>query len=166
MRWIAGKTGAMNLVVRGFGLGLIGMGFGCVSKQVCVVGETQICFCAGASEGAQACRDDQTGWSECDCGGGSLDTQDTGSSNSFDGAELYDTYCSNCHASDASGVCGIGPDIREDVSEESISELVEVILEGEDNMPAIPVSRPEAVAIASWLKHVFSDSDDHESDDD
>jgi hypothetical protein len=49
---------------------------------VCEPGETQPCACPGGVEGAQACRDDGSGWEECICpgddGGDDGDTSDGG----------------------------------------------------------------------------------------
>lgn len=41
------------------------------SERVCEPGETQTCRGPGACNGAQACRDDGSGWGACDCGNGS-----------------------------------------------------------------------------------------------
>jgi hypothetical protein len=38
------------------------------SPRVCVPGGTQACLGAGACQGAQACRDDASGFLPCDCG--------------------------------------------------------------------------------------------------
>lgn len=151
----------------------------CGGESVCVTGETQICNCAGAVEGAQTCLDDQSGWSVCDCEGDATDSggdpqdTDTGQGQSFDGAALYIKYCSGCHKADGTGRSG--PNIQDEAAEESIDELVEVILEGDDDMPAIPLSYGEAVAIAQWMKATWAqgaeceeedDDDDEEEDDD
>ena len=37
------------------------------SKTVCSPGETQLCNCSGAAEGAQECREDGSGWQSCKC---------------------------------------------------------------------------------------------------
>lgn len=39
--------------------------------RVCAPGSTQRCFGAGACEGGQSCKADGSGYSPCDCGGGS-----------------------------------------------------------------------------------------------
>jgi len=147
---------------------------GCNAGDVCVSGETQQCYCPNLDVGSQYCVMNQTGWSDCIClsgnqqsgqgGGGDID--DTGPGGEPDGAALYQTYCGGCHGGDASGVPGVGPDIREDVAEDSQSEIVEVILEGEDDMPAIPVSRDQAFAIAAWLKEAFGGFGGGDEDDD
>ena len=72
------------------------------------------------------------------------------------GAQLYTMHCSACHGPDGSGTA-VGPDIREDVFEEDTSELVEVILEGEDDMPPIAVLPSEAFQIVQWMKMNFED---------
>jgi hypothetical protein len=38
------------------------------SKGVCAPGTTQECVGAGACKGGQQCREDGTGWGQCDCG--------------------------------------------------------------------------------------------------
>ena len=80
-----------------------------------------------------------------------------------EGERLYQMHCSVCHGVGGAG-SSIGPDILEDVAEESVEDLVEVMLEGEDDMPAIGVTSQEALAIATWLKHVFADFAEEDED--
>ena len=44
-------------------------GFGCNGKSsyICEPGETQECFCPSGENGAQVCREDRTGWEDCEC---------------------------------------------------------------------------------------------------
>ncbi len=37
--------------------------------MVCDPGETKGCFCVGSSDGITACKNDGSGWTECDCSG-------------------------------------------------------------------------------------------------
>ena len=72
------------------------------------------------------------------------------------GAQLYTTHCSACHGPNGSGSVA-GPDIREDVLEEDTEEIVEVILEGEDDMPPIAILPSEALQIVHWMKITFEE---------
>ena len=71
-----------------------------------------------------------------------------GSGDGSSGQALFETHCSSCHGSDASG--GAGPDIR-GVSDSN--EVIDTILYGEDSMPAFSgtLSDAEISDILSWL---------------
>lgn len=65
--------------------------------------------------------------------------------------QLYVQYCSACHGQDAQGNEPLGPELLEEVAEESDEELLEVIIEGDDEMPPIPVTTQQASEIIGWL---------------
>lgn len=69
------------------------------------------------------------------------------------GASLYLSNCSGCHGS--SGLGSSGPSLRESVQEEDDEELWEVILEGEDDMPAIVLQPQQVADIVAWLRSIF-----------
>ena len=71
-----------------------------------------------------------------------------------EGERLYQMHCSVCHGVGGAG-SSIGPDILEDVAEESVEDLVEVMLEGEDDMPAANVTPEEAQLIVDWMRTAF-----------
>jgi mono/diheme cytochrome c family protein len=60
------------------------------------------------------------------------------------GATVYADNCAECHAADGSG--GIGPSLQGEASEEGGGEVVEVVLYGEDSMPAFPDLTDQEVA--------------------
>ena len=66
------------------------------------------------------------------------------------GKQLYGTYCASCHGADALGT-GLGPDLLEEVAEESDTELREVIQEGDDDMPPIPLTDEQANEVIAYL---------------
>ncbi len=68
------------------------------------------------------------------------------------GADLYSIHCAACHSPDGTG--GTGPDITSEVDEED-EELIEMILEGEDDMPAANVTPEEAQLIVDWMRTAF-----------
>ncbi len=65
-------------------------------------------------------------------------------------AELYATYCAACHGANAEGTV-LGPELLEEVAEEDDDEIVEVILEGDDDMPPIAIPAADALAITRYL---------------
>jgi len=84
-------------VIAGLGLSvllLLGM-VDCSSEAdpVCEPGETQVCTCDGTDSGVQVCREDRTGWDNCECADGDDDTSgdDDSASGPCDGvAVLFD----------------------------------------------------------------------------
>ena len=68
------------------------------------------------------------------------------------GAELYSVHCAACHSPDGTG--GTGPDITRELDEED-EEIIEIILEGEDDMPAASVTPEEAQLIVDWMRTAF-----------
>jgi len=170
---------------------------GCTVDKECTSGATQVCVCAGAAQGAQTCRDDQTGWTTCVCddpgsdaadltpgedeeedtehgdsgaGDGSVgddQSEDSGEPDFISGSDLYVMHCQVCHGSDAQGTSA-GPNIVWEVLTEPADEIVEIIVEGEDNMPAIEVTEVQALRIVVWLKAfvaVDSGASPHDDDD-
>lgn len=63
---------------------------------------------------------------------------------------LYAQHCGSCHGPQAEGTA-IGPAILEDIAEESDEELLEVIREGEDDMPPIPITDAQSKEIIGFL---------------
>jgi mono/diheme cytochrome c family protein len=72
-----------------------------------------------------------------------------------DGQALYDKKCAICHGDDANETA-TAPDIRARLSEMTLAEIEETILDGTTDMPAVLVSEDEAVAIAAWAKDTLS----------
>lgn len=74
------------------------------------------------------------------------------------GQQLYMQHCAACHGVSARGSVA-GPDLIEEIEEELEEEspqrvrreLIEVMREGEDDMPPIAVSEEEASLIADYL---------------
>ena len=153
--------------------------------EVCEPNLTRECLCAGRAKGAQSCDPGGDKWAPCDCapngptpdagGADAREPRDAYESNEDirdgrqdatedasggevlpleQGAPLYKTYCSACHGSAGTGT-GAGPDIIRDVFREDVRDLVEVMLEGEDRMPPIGITEPQAVVIAQWMKSTF-----------
>lgn len=85
------------------------------APMVCAPGKVEACPCPGGGQGAQACRDDGSGFEPCECGGGD-DPADAGSDTSDDvanggGADPlpYDcetTYACGCTLSGGSWCLG------------------------------------------------------------
>ncbi|MCB9765373.1 MAG: cytochrome c [Alphaproteobacteria bacterium] len=138
-------------------------------REVCEPNATRVCYCPGAAESAQVCDADGAGWGPCACGGDdtSGSTTDDTDGGALDGQALYTRHCATCHGPDGAGTSA-GPDIREEVFEEPIDELVEVMQEGEDDMPPTGVTAAEGRAIAQWMRATFTepDDDDDEVDED
>lgn len=130
---------------------------GCEDTSLCEAGESRFCACEGGVQSRQYCTGDT--WDDCVCPGSQPAPQGASSGTGGDGsgltpAQLYQAYCAPCHAEDGSGT-SMGPDIREDGREEDLDELVEVMLEGEDDMPPIKITEAQALLIAEWMKANF-----------
>lgn len=90
-------------------------------SKVCIPGATQECACPGGVKGAQACRDDGSGYATCQCGGsgsggsagagGDAGVSGGGSGGTTGGAGGSCTPRSMCPAPDPSGtvapLCGM-----------------------------------------------------------
>jgi len=87
--------------------------------------------------------------------GGADDTGDTGGV--LDGEGLYATHCASCHGVGGEGVDGVGPGLGGEVDRHDDEFLVDVILNGEDDMPPTAVSEGEAQAIVDWLRILFGE---------
>lgn len=70
-----------------------------------------------------------------------------------DGSAIWSQKCTVCHSEDASGN-GSTPDIRGDLAEMSIDDIVDTVLNGSEGgaMVQIAVSEAEAEAVAEWAK--------------
>jgi mono/diheme cytochrome c family protein len=67
------------------------------------------------------------------------------------GEALYSANCSSCHGADASG--GSGPNLIEEVEEGEQEEMIEVILEGEGEMPSFSDLEDQDIAdILAWIE--------------
>ena len=85
------------------------------------------------------------------CGGS--DPVDSGSDSGTaapDGAELYAGTCAACHGADGTGT-SVGPNIARELGKTD-AQLIRIILNGEDDMPAQSVSEEEAQAIVDWMR--------------
>jgi mono/diheme cytochrome c family protein len=70
------------------------------------------------------------------------------------GEELYAMHCASCHGATAEGTDD-GPGLGHEVERHSDSDLVRVILDGDDDMPAIGVTEDEAQRIVDYLRELF-----------
>lgn len=78
--------------------------------------------------------------------------QETGDVHLASGQSLYGTYCSACHGESGNG-SDQGPSLEEEVVENSEEDIVDVILNGDDNMEPVDVSEEEAAIIAAYVKN-------------
>lgn len=92
------------------------------------------------------------------CSGG----KDSGSDATGDataGAEVYAGSCEGCHGADGTLGVEIGgtpaTDLNTEVPEESDDELIDIILNGEGNMPAQSLSEQEAADCVAYLRETF-----------
>jgi mono/diheme cytochrome c family protein len=82
-----------------------------------------------------------------------VDTEVIDTEVALDGAALFATHCSSCHAADGTGT-SIGADITGELGK-SDSQLKNVMLNGEGAMPAVAVTDEEAQAIVDWMRDTF-----------
>ena len=70
-----------------------------------------------------------------------------------DGAEIWAQKCTLCHGEDAAG-SGATPDIRQNLSDMTVAEIEDTVLNGSEGggMIQIAVSEDEANAVAVWAK--------------
>lgn len=66
------------------------------------------------------------------------------------GQTLYGQYCAACHGAQGQG-SQLGPKLWEEVAEESDRKLIKVILNGDDDMPPIPISEAQAKEVIGYL---------------
>jgi mono/diheme cytochrome c family protein len=78
--------------------------------------------------------------------------QETGDAHLASGKSLYGTYCSACHGETGNG-SDQGPSLEEEVVENSEEDIVNVILNGDDDMEPVDVSEKEAAIIAAYVKN-------------
>jgi mono/diheme cytochrome c family protein len=78
--------------------------------------------------------------------------QETGDVYLASGESLYGTYCAACHGETGFGTYQ-GPALAEDIGEISEEQIVDIILNGDDDMEPVDVSEEEAVRIAAYVKN-------------
>jgi mono/diheme cytochrome c family protein len=67
------------------------------------------------------------------------------------GAPLYTTHCASCHGATARG--GSGPNLLSELGEEDDADLIDVILEGDGDMPGFSnLSDQEIADMMAYLK--------------
>ncbi|MES2641756.1 MAG: cytochrome c [Myxococcota bacterium] len=101
-----------------------------------------------------------TGPSDKDDTGAAADTDtdtdsdtDTDTDLGPDGAALYSANCSSCHGDSAEGTRSAPP--LEGEMRLSDTQLVGIIRNGKEEMPAVDVTEEEALAIVGWLRALF-----------
>lgn len=86
------------------------------------------------------------------CGGGGSDDNagdDSGSTDSAAGEEVFKQNCASCHGEDLSG--GAGPSLETVGADHSVDDIKDIIENGQGSMPAGLVSGEEEDAVAEWL---------------
>jgi mono/diheme cytochrome c family protein len=68
------------------------------------------------------------------------------------GAALYTMHCASCHGASARG--GSGPNLISELGEEDDADLIDVVLEGDGDMPSF--SNLEDQEIADIMAHLHS----------
>lgn len=71
------------------------------------------------------------------------------------GEGLYAVHCERCHGADGDGTDD-GPELGAGVGRHSDGQLVNTILNGEGDMPAIGVTDDEAQLIVDYLRELFA----------
>lgn len=71
------------------------------------------------------------------------------------GADVFAGSCgqSTCHAADGSG--GEGVDLREHIPEHTDAQLVELMIDGEGEMPATGLTAQEEADVLAYLRETF-----------
>jgi mono/diheme cytochrome c family protein len=90
---------------------------------------------------------------ECD-GGGGADGADGSDGGSTDGAALFDSGCAGCHGAD--GDSGYAPDLSDEVPGKALDDIIEVVQQGEGDMPAIYTDATQAEAVAQYVLDTFA----------
>lgn len=145
-------------------------------KQVCAPGLVQSCPCLGGDDGVQTCAENGASWGACVCPDGEgmskpkdMDDDDDDMNDDQDmtgdmpcvqpevdeqkrmaGQMLYAQYCGTCHGDQGQGTT-LGPELLEEVAEEPDDEILEVIQEGEDDMPPIAISEEQSRQVIGFL---------------
>ncbi len=70
------------------------------------------------------------------------------------GAEVFASRCARCHGDDGRGT-ERGPDLAEEVPDASDEDLVDQIVNGGWDMPAIDVTDQEAADVLAFLRETF-----------
>lgn len=147
--------------------------------RICAPESTAACVCGTGEDGVQRCDAQGQSWSDCTCDTDEMEDDaglpsdavirpDRGADAAIemlDGENLYFANCGSCHGPDGSGGTG-GPNIRLKIPGETDDELLEIIIEGKDNMPAISITEAEARAIIAYVRLWSSDDLDADSDED
>ena len=114
------------------------------------------------SLGLSACGD------KGDTGGGALDDTATGGGEEGGGeeggddgpaptgAELYQKWCSVCHGAEGGGTAS-GPGLERELKQTD-QQLVDIILNGKEDMDPVPVTEAEAQLIVDYLRELFPDA--------
>jgi len=72
------------------------------------------------------------------------------------GANVYAANCASCHGVNGEG--GTGPALAGEAEE--TAELEDIILNGEGEMPAIPLEDQELADVIAYLQETFGGDDD------
>ena len=73
-----------------------------------------------------------------------------------EGANVYAANCASCHGVNGEG--GVGPALAGEAEE--TAELEDIILNGEGEMPAIPLEDQELADVIAYLQQTFGGDDD------
>jgi mono/diheme cytochrome c family protein len=79
---------------------------------------------------------------------------DTDTDTAPDGAALFSANCASCHGESAEGT-RTAPGLEREMGL-SDSQLIRIMQDGKEEMPAIEVTDTEAQAIVDWLRELFS----------
>ncbi|MFD2761223.1 cytochrome c551 [Lentibacillus juripiscarius] len=63
--------------------------------------------------------------------------------------EIFQNNCASCHGGDLSG--GVGPDLTSVGADHSKDDIVDIIQNGQGDMPPQDVAEEDAQTLASWL---------------
>ncbi len=88
-----------------------------------------------------------------DCTTGGSDGTD-GTDGTTDGATLFDSGCTGCHGAD--GNSGYAPQLSDEVPGKDLADIVEVVQQGEGDMPPIYTDAAQAEAVAQYVLDTFA----------
>lgn len=91
---------------------------------------------------------------ECEGGADGSDGSDGSDGESTDGAALFDSGCTGCHGAD--GDSGYAPDLSDEVPGKSLDDIMEVVQQGDGDMPAIYTDATQAEAVAQYVLDTFA----------